>query len=77
MNSACRPILTLVLAMGLAVGLAACGGGDDATDGGAASGEVLEGTISDEMIALEKVKSQPPLLGEDGNSGEDEAEDAE
>ena len=73
MKPACRPILTLVLAMGLA----ACDGGDEATDDGAASGEVLEGTISDEMIALEKVKSQPPLLGEDSDPGEDEAEDAE
>jgi hypothetical protein len=40
--------------------LAACGdrAGDDA---GAASGEVLEGTISDSMLPLDTVRSQPPL----------------
>jgi hypothetical protein len=40
--------------------LAACGDspGDEA---GTASGEVLEGTISDSMLPLDAVRSQPPL----------------
>lgn len=42
--------------------LAACGGGDDA-DGGSASGKVLEGTISDDMLPLDTVRAQAPLAG--------------
>jgi hypothetical protein len=44
--------------------LAGCGGGSDSdkADKRTASGEVLEGTISDAMLPLETVKSQPPLL---------------
>jgi len=42
--------------------LAACGGdapaGDDSR---AASGEVLEGTISDAMLPVDSVRSEPPL----------------
>ncbi len=54
--------------------LAACG--DDAETGAAednrqASGEVLEGTISDAMLPLDEVRSQAPLAepepGEGGN----------
>jgi hypothetical protein len=40
--------------------LAACGG-DAENDQRTASGEVLEGSISDSMLALETVRSQPPL----------------
>ena len=40
--------------------LAACGD-DPAGDGRAASGEVLEGTISDAMLPLDRVQSEPPL----------------
>jgi hypothetical protein len=53
-------------------------------DARSASGEVLQGTISDEMLPLDKLKSQPPLLApskakstpegvEDEASGVDEA----
>lgn len=41
--------------------LAACGGDTPADDGRAASGEVLEGTISDSMLPLDRVRSEPPL----------------
>jgi len=46
--------------------LAACGGGGDEPqgdggDGRTATGEVLEGSISDAMIPLDQVKSQAPL----------------
>ena len=59
--------------------LAACG--DDPApavdeDGREASGEVLEGTISDDMIPLGEVRSQPPLEegaedSVDGATGDD------
>jgi hypothetical protein len=41
--------------------LAACGGDAPTDDGRAASGEVLEGTISDAMLPLDRVQSEPPL----------------
>ena len=46
-------------ALALAALLAACG--RDAPQEGEASGEVLEGTISDDMLDLDQVRSQPPL----------------
>jgi hypothetical protein len=51
-----RPI---VLLLPLAL-LAGCG--EESTDDSrAASGEVLEGTISDAMLPLDRVQSEPPL----------------
>jgi hypothetical protein len=47
-------ILALVL-------LAACGRDAPVDEDAAASGEVLEGTISDAMLPLDRVRSQPPL----------------
>lgn len=41
--------------------LAACGDGASDSDGRAASGEVLEGTISDAMLPVDRVRSEPPL----------------
>jgi hypothetical protein len=43
----------------MAVPLAACGDGGDSTDQ-LKSGEVLEGTISDAMLPLDRVQSQAP-----------------
>ncbi len=40
--------------------VAACGE-EPVDDGRAASGEVLEGTISDAMLPLDRVQSEPPL----------------
>ncbi|MEZ5694050.1 MAG: hypothetical protein R3D99_09455 [Altererythrobacter sp.] len=43
--------------------LAACSGSDDApaaADGASAQGEILEGSISDEMIPVDQVRSQSP-----------------
>ena len=51
-----RPIL-MMLPLAL---LAACGE-EPTDDGRAASGEVLEGTISDAMLPLDRVQSEPPL----------------
>ena len=66
-----------IAALGL---LAACG--DDPApspddDARTASGEILEGTISDEMLPLETLQSQPPLVeSSPGATGGDAAEDA-
>ncbi|WP_340587272.1 hypothetical protein [Erythrobacter alti] len=56
--------------------LAACGGeaATDTKDGTReASGEVLKGSISDDMLPLDQVRSQAPLAepeaGESGNGG--------
>lgn len=54
----------VVLAMS-ALLLSACGGDADQEEGGAersASGEILEGSISDAMIATDSLQSQPPLV---------------
>jgi hypothetical protein len=48
-----------IAAAALAALLAACG--EDAPQEGEVSGEVLEGTISDEMIELEQVRTRAPL----------------
>lgn len=47
--------------------LSACGDDPvpDQSDQRTASGEVLEGTISDAMLPLDTVTSQPPLLQEE------------
>jgi hypothetical protein len=57
--------------------LTACGG-DTPDDARAPSGEVLEGTISDAMLPVDRVRSQPPLAapertagGEDGTATDD------
>jgi hypothetical protein len=39
--------------------LAACN--EEAVDEGQATGEVLEGTVSDAMLPLDRVQSEPPL----------------
>ena len=52
----------LLLALPAFALLAACGGNAPAgNDRRAASGEVLEGTISDDMLPVDRVRSEPPL----------------
>ncbi len=41
--------------------LAACGKEASTDDGRAAQGEVLKGSISDEMLPVDTVRSEPPL----------------
>ena len=57
--------------------LAACN--DQVSDDSrSASGEVLEGTISDAMLPLDQVRSQPPLVAPRSRStGADDADEAE
>ena len=53
----------------LCILLAACGGGDAENDQRTATGQVLEGSISDSMLPLETVRSQPPLAKVTGTPG--------
>jgi hypothetical protein len=44
-----------------ALALSACGGsGDSAAKGEAVNSRILEGSVSDEMIPYEKLRSEPP-----------------
>ena len=47
--------------LAIAALLAACGAEPAADDSREAQGEVLEGTVSDAMLPLDTVRSQPPL----------------
>ena len=51
----------LLFALPMLALLAACGGASSGNDSRAASGEVLEGTISDEMLPVDRARSEPPL----------------
>ena len=61
--------------------LAACGGGVPDEDAREASGEILQGSISDTMIETDSLQSQPPLLREvpaiESEQGEEGAESGE
>ena len=58
--------------------LAACGEEAPSDDSRAATGEVLEGTISDAMLPLDQVRSQPPLVAPRSRStGAGDADQAE
>lgn len=48
--------------MAAALALSACGGDPDPAEDGSASGEVLEGSISDAMLPLDTVQSRSPPL---------------
>lgn len=79
--------MRIVISLGLALALAACGGSDGKRDGSderAAEGEVLGGTISDDMLPLESVQSQSPPMkvepvaatSDDGAGGAEDGADA-
>lgn len=79
--------LARLIALPLLAALAACGGADKGAEGErrSAAGEVLGGTISDDMLPLDTVTSQSPPLREkgdgrpkaDGNEGSGSADAAE
>ncbi|MCB5426130.1 hypothetical protein H0274_12745 [Altererythrobacter sp. CC-YST694] len=78
-----RPIwLAPALLAAPALLLAACGS-EKNKDDRTASGQVLQGSISDEMLPLETVTSKPPLIRESSGGGpgaaasEEAGEDAE
>ena len=73
-----RRLIALALA-----GLAVTGCNKQAAEGNKASGEVLEGTISDSMIATDRTRTEPPLAPRTvkagdakGNKGKAPREDA-
>lgn len=69
-----RPILLAVPVLLLA----ACGGSEKDKDERTASGQVLQGSISDSMLPLDTVTSKAPLIKEGPASGPaDAASDAE
>ena len=49
------------VALALALALPACDGGKKQAAHGTAGGEVLEGSVSDAMLPVDRVRSQPPL----------------
>ncbi|OJW67805.1 MAG: hypothetical protein BGO57_01560 [Sphingomonadales bacterium 63-6] len=55
--------------------LAGCGS-EKNKDDRTASGQVLQGSISDEMLPLDTVTSKPPLIKESSGSGPAAASDA-
>lgn len=61
-------ITRLLFAAPLAL-LAACGEEAPTDDGRAATGEVLEGTISDAMLPVDRVRSQAPLAAPERTAG--------
>lgn len=67
------PALAAPVALFLA--LAACGeeAETDPGDGGSATGEILEGSISDEMLPYDRVRSQPPLAAPEDVEGDEPA----
>ncbi len=69
-----RPLIALALLMMLSACESEPGAGAGDT-GGRAEGEVLGGTISDDMIALEQLTSKAPLAPREGPTAE--AVDAE
>ena len=56
-----RLLLALPAPLALGLLLAACNDAPAGDDSRSASGEVLEGTISDAMLPVERVQSEPPL----------------
>jgi len=61
----------LFAAAALVALLAACNG--DSPEEGEATGEVLEGTISDDMLPLDQVRSEAPVADPTGTRGRSEA----
>jgi hypothetical protein len=68
---------TIALAVSLLLALSACEDEPEITvedDGREATGEVLEGSISDAMLPIDQVRSQAPLAAPEESTTGDEAE---
>ncbi|HEX8055139.1 MAG TPA: hypothetical protein VF481_00650, partial [Novosphingobium sp.] len=59
-----NPILRLAALAALPLALAACKGEKKPAEAGTAQGEILQGSVSDAMLPLDTVRSQPPLAPE-------------
>lgn len=80
MNTDMKPAAFRTLAViGLATALAACGSDSAAPvdDNREAGGEVLQGTITDDMIPLDQLKSQGQSAELEGDSEEDAGDAAD
>ena len=69
--------LRSILTFALAITLCACGDSDPSADGpvsgdGSAAGEVIGGTISDEMLPLEQLTSTSPPAEQSASSDDEE-----
>lgn len=60
-----RPLAVITIALALA----ACDKAADKSTGGTADGEILPGSVSDAMLPLDSVRSQPPLAPKIETSG--------
>lgn len=69
-----RAIVFLVAA---ALVLSGCKGNQKKETGGVAQGEILPGAISDAMLPLDTVKSQPPLAPKSESGGKPASKEAE
>lgn len=65
-----------ILAAALALALAGCGSHNDKAPSDAAGGEVLKGTINDDMLPYDTVRSQPPLAAPSGTASPSDAKSA-
>lgn len=79
MNRAIRPqfVRRCACLIALPLALAACGEKEQPADKAEAAGEILPGTISDAMLPLDSVRSQPPLVPPKSTAKADAAKDAE
>lgn len=58
-----------ILCLAPLLALAACKGGDDTALKDKAGGEILPGSVSDAMLPLDTVRSQPPLAPRTESAG--------
>jgi hypothetical protein len=72
MRSGIRHALITPTAMLAAFALVGCGSGESESKGPAQGNQVLEGSISDDMIAYDTLRSEPPpaqIIATDGEEG--------
>ena len=73
-------MIRYVILAALGLGLSACGDNAETPPPGdeeaSARGEVLGGSISDDMLPLDTITSQAPSLAEEGSSDDDSSDPA-
>ena len=66
---------TLIAAVLLTLALAACGQKGGKEQGGKAEGQILPASVSDAMVPVDQVQSQPPLAPQSSGKKSEEAGD--
>ncbi len=56
--------------LGMMLALAACNGEKTSAAAGSAGGEILPGSVSDAMLPVDSVRSQPPLAPKGNDEGD-------